>query len=77
MLLLDEIDTRVGDTLLSVLRQLRAGYDRRPEGFPQSVVLCGLRDVDDYRINLTSTLATGLKSAAMALIFQLNHRLRR
>lgn len=43
-----------GDTLLSVLRQLRAGYDRRPEGFPQSVVLCGLRDVDDYRIHSPS-----------------------
>ncbi|MDE0227896.1 MAG: hypothetical protein OXJ62_03455 [Spirochaetaceae bacterium] len=32
VLLLDEIDTLIGDTLLSVLRQLRAGYDRRPEG---------------------------------------------
>ena len=29
VLLLDEIDTLIGDTLLSVLRQLRAGYDRR------------------------------------------------
>ena len=54
VLLLDEIDTLVGDTLLSVLRQLRAGYDRRPEGFPHSVVLCGLRDVDDYRIHSPS-----------------------
>ena len=50
VLLIDEIDALVGDTLLSVLRQLRAGYDRRPEGFPQSVVLCGVRDVRDYRI---------------------------
>ena len=54
VLLLDEIDTLVGDTLLSVLRQLRAGYDRRPGGFPQSVVLCGLRDVADYRIDSPS-----------------------
>ena len=54
ILLLDEIDTLVGDTLLSVLRQLRAGYDRRPDGFPQSVVLCGLRDVADYRIDSPS-----------------------
>ena len=54
VLLLDEIDTLVGDTLLSVLRQLRAGYDRRPDGFPQSVVLCGLRDVADYRIDSPS-----------------------
>ena len=50
VLLVDEIDTLVGDTLLSVLRQLRAGYPQRPGGFPQSVVLCGVRDVRDYRI---------------------------
>ena len=54
VLLVDEIDTLVGDTLLSVLRQLRAGYQRRPEGFPQSVVLCGVRDVRDYRIRSSS-----------------------
>ena len=51
MLLIDEIDTLIGDTLISVLRQLRAGYVRRPESFPQSVVLCGVRDVRDYRIH--------------------------
>ena len=50
VLLVDEIDTMIGDSLLSVLRQLRAGYDSRPTHFPQSVILCGLRDVRDYRI---------------------------
>ena len=50
VLLIDEIDALIGDSLLSVLRQLRAGYDLRPEGFPQSVILCGVRDVRDYRI---------------------------
>ena len=50
VLLIDEVDTLVGDTLLSVLRQLRAGYDQRPRSFPHSVVLCGVRDVRDYRI---------------------------
>ena len=50
VLQVDEIDSLVGDTLLSVLRQLRAGYQQRPEGFPQSVVLCGVRDIRDYRI---------------------------
>ena len=30
MLLVDEIDSLIGDTLLSVLRQLRAGYEQRP-----------------------------------------------
>ena len=54
VLLLDEIDALVGDTLISVLRQLRAGYDMRPAGFPQSVILCGVRDVRDYRIRSES-----------------------
>ena len=51
VLLIDEIDALVGDSLLAVLRQLRAGYDQRPGGFPQSVMLCGVRDVRDYRIH--------------------------
>ena len=51
VLLIDEIDALIGDSLLAVLRQLRAGYVRRPAGFPQSVVLCGVRDVRDYRIH--------------------------
>ena len=50
VLLIDEIDALIGDTLIAVLRQLRAGYDQRPGGFPRSVVLCGVRDVRDYRI---------------------------
>ena len=54
VLLIDEIDTLVGDALISVLRQLRAGYDMRPAAFPQSVVLCGVRDVRDYRIHSES-----------------------
>ena len=48
--MIDEIDTLVGDALISVLRQLRAGYDLRPKHFPHSVILCGVRDVRDYRI---------------------------
>ena len=51
VLLIDEIDTLVGDTLLSVLRQLRSGYDQRPAAFPHSIILCGVRDVRDYRIH--------------------------
>ena len=54
VLLIDEIDSLIGDTLLAVLRQLRAGYDQRPEHFPQSIVLCGVRDVRDYRIQSTA-----------------------
>ena len=61
VLLIDEIDSLIGDTLISVLRQLRDGYDQRPDGFPQSVVLCGVRDVRDYRIRSSSenTVITG------------------
>jgi len=51
VLFIDEIDSLVGDTLISVLRQLRAGYTKRPSAFPQTVVLCGIRDVRDYRIH--------------------------
>lgn len=51
IVLIDEIDALVGDTLISILRQLRAGYARRPIHFPHSVVLCGVRDVRDYRIH--------------------------
>ena len=50
ILFVDEIDALIGDTQISVLRQLRAGYRDRPRWFPQSVVLCGVRDVRDYRI---------------------------
>ncbi|MCP4365621.1 MAG: ATP-binding protein [Planctomycetes bacterium] len=51
VLLIDEIDSLVGDTLISVLRQLRSGYSSRPSHFPQSVILCGVRDIRDYRIH--------------------------
>ena len=57
VVLLDELDALVGDTLLAVLRQLRAGYHRRPAAFPQSVVLCGVRHVRDYRIRSTAEQA--------------------
>ena len=61
ILLIDEIDSLVGDTLISVLRQLRSGYDKRPARFPQSIILCGVRDVRDYRIHSDrqKTIITG------------------
>ena len=51
VLMLDEVDALVGDTLISLLRQIRAGYAQRPLAFPQSIILCGMRDVRDYRIH--------------------------
>lgn len=61
VLLIDEIDALVGDTLISVLRQLRSGYPQRPAHFPQSIILCGIRDVRDYRIHsdLEKAIITG------------------
>ena len=61
VLMLDEVDALVGDTLISLLRQLRAGYPTRPGNFPQSLILCGVRDLQDYRIHASSekTAITG------------------
>lgn len=49
VLFMDEIDAVRGESLTSVLRQIRDGYRNRPGAFPSSVVLCGLRDVRDYK----------------------------
>ncbi|WP_200931395.1 AAA family ATPase [Frankia sp. R43] len=49
VLFVDEIDALRGESLVSVLAQLRDGYNKRPAPFPWSVVLCGLRDVRDYK----------------------------
>lgn len=47
VLFFDEIDALRGQSLISVLRQLRDGFPHRPTFFPASVILCGLRDVRD------------------------------
>jgi hypothetical protein len=49
VLFLDEIDAVQGQSLISVLSQLRNGFRNRPDSFPASVALCGLRDVRDYK----------------------------
>ncbi len=74
VVLIDEVDSLVGDTLISLLRQLRAGYTRRPQRFPQSVILCGVRDVRDYRIHssrekaiITGGSAFNIKAASLRL----------
>jgi hypothetical protein len=50
VIFIDEIDSLQDQTLISVLRQLRDGYRSRPENFPSSVGLIGLRDVRDYKV---------------------------
>ncbi len=74
ILLIDEIDALIGDTLIAVLRQLRAGYPQRPAAFPQSVVLCGVRDVRDYRMRnpdgldiITGGSAFNIKAVSLRL----------
>lgn len=49
VLVFDEIDALLDLSLESVLGQLRTGFTHRPRAFPSSVILCGLRDVRDYR----------------------------
>ena len=73
VLLLDEVDALVGDTLISLLRQIRAGYAQRPKAFPQSIVLCGVRDVRDYRMHqgdgevITGGSAFNIKSKSLVM----------
>nr|VFJ91624.1 MAG: AAA-like domain [Candidatus Kentron sp. H]VFJ92695.1 MAG: AAA-like domain [Candidatus Kentron sp. H]VFJ99498.1 MAG: AAA-like domain [Candidatus Kentron sp. H] len=73
VLLLDEVDSLVGDTLISLLRQIRGGYPKRPGAFPQTVLLCGVRDVRDYRIHtgdneiITGGSAFNIKSESLRL----------
>jgi hypothetical protein len=50
VIFLDEIDALENETLISALRQLRTGFMNRPQGFPWSLALIGLRDVRDYKI---------------------------
>lgn len=73
-LLIDEIDSLIGDTLLSVLRQIRAGFANAPNLFPHSICLIGLRDVRDYRIwsrqegkNVSTSSPFNVKSESLEL----------
>lgn len=50
VIFIDEIDALRDATLISILRQLRSGYPRRPHSFPQSLALIGVRDVRDYKV---------------------------
>ena len=58
VLLIDEIDSLSDLTLISLLRQLRDGYQFRPGHFPQSIVLIGLKDVRDYKLKVRDELQT-------------------
>jgi hypothetical protein len=62
VIFLDEIDALRDDALVSVLRQIRDGYDHRPTHFPHSLALIGLRDVRDYKIASGSQGRAGTSS---------------
>ena len=49
VLFIDEIDSIWDDTLIATLRQLRNGFQFRPQNFPASVALVGLRDIREYK----------------------------
>ncbi len=65
VLLLDEVDALIGDTLISLLRQIRAGYAQRaPTPFRKPSYSADWRDVRDYRIHTSGQrLLLGLSSA--------------
>ncbi|EIJ36147.1 AAA family ATPase [Thiothrix nivea] len=74
VLMVDEVDALVGDTLISLLRQLREGYIGRPGvPFVHSAILCGVRDVRDYRIHtshheiITGGSAFNVKSKSLVI----------
>lgn len=49
VVLFDEVDVLVDETLISFLRQLRGGFAGRGVGtFPVSIALVGMRDLKDY-----------------------------
>ncbi|MEB3272250.1 MAG: AAA-like domain-containing protein [Prochlorothrix sp.] len=50
VIFLDEIDALNDEILIFVLRQLRDGFPHRPQGFPHSLGLIGMRDVRDYKV---------------------------
>jgi hypothetical protein len=52
VIFIDEIDAIEDDALISVLHQLRDGYTQRPQNFPHSLALIGMRDVREYRARL-------------------------
>lgn len=58
VLFIDEIDAIMDQVLISILRQLRDGFQGRPKHFPASVVLVGLRDVREYKASIRENMAS-------------------
>ena len=76
ILLVDEIDSLYDDVLISVLRQFRDGFQSRPQSFPSSVVLVGLRDVRDFKEKVRegkNSMGSGSPFNIKAESFRLNN----
>ncbi|MDR2345804.1 MAG: ATP-binding protein, partial [Planctomycetaceae bacterium] len=59
VILFDEADCLSEGTLIAFLRQLRDGYNRRPEQvFVHSVALVGMRNIRDYKAKIRPDSAT-------------------
>jgi AAA-like domain len=73
VIFIDEIDTLQDQVLISILRQIRSGYANRPEAFPHSLALIGLRDVRDYKVasggsdRLTTASPFNIKAQSLSL----------
>jgi AAA-like domain len=73
VIFIDEIDTLRDQVLISMLRQIRSGYANRPEAFPHSLALIGLRDVRDYKVasggsdRLTTASPFNIKAQSLSL----------
>jgi hypothetical protein len=58
VIFIDEIDAIEDEALIAILRQLRDGYKLRPQNFPQSLALIGMRDVREYRARVRPEYAS-------------------
>lgn len=75
VLIFDEIDALQPQTLQSVLSQLRSSFMERPERFPSSVILCGMKDVRDYKLAAGSAAPIDAGSASPFNIMERSLRL--
>lgn len=60
-LFIDEADTLPEPVFPSLLRQLIAGFEDRPHGFPHSIILTGVRDIRNYRFQKKQDKHSDLK----------------
>ena len=75
VLFLDEVDSLAPEVLGSLLGQLRNRYNDRPQAFPWSIGLVGMRDVKDYVVAAGGTGRSGAGSPFNILAGSLTMRL--